>query len=123
MVNQPKKVLVIDDNEASLKMISQYLERNDFNVSAATNGLEALNIFEAENGDIDLIITDLAMPGISGVGVISIVKEKHPKVPIVAITGWAQNLGELATEAKVDCLLKKPFNLFKLNSIIQNLLS
>jgi two-component system cell cycle sensor histidine kinase/response regulator CckA len=123
MVNQPSKVLVVDDYEMNLTMVTKYLEENNFHVSAANNGLDALDIFEAENGDIDLLITDLKMPGVSGVGIISIVKERYPKVPIIAMTGWGEYLLELAAEARVDYLLEKPFDLFKLNSIIQNLLS
>lgn len=123
MLNQPNKVLVVDDYEMNLKMLTRYLEQNNYHVSAATNGLDALDMFEAEDGDFDLLITDLVMPGVSGVGVISIVKERYPNVPIIAMTGWGEHLEVLATEAKVDYLLEKPFDLFKLNGIIQNLLS
>jgi len=123
VLNQPNKVLVVDDYEMNLKMLTRYLEQNNYHVSAATNGLDALDMFEAEDGDFDLLITDLVMPGVSGVGVISIVKERYPNVPIIAMTGWGEHLEVLATEAKVDYLLEKPFDLFKLNGIIQNLLS
>lgn len=123
MVQQPKKVLVIDDNEEVLKTISKYLEQKDYNVLAVSNGLDALKICETENGNFDLLVTDLVMPSISGVAVISIVKERYPKVPIIAITGWGEHPEALATEAKADVVLEKPFELDEFNKIIQELLN
>jgi len=123
VVNQPRKVLVVDDNEDVLKTISKYLEQKDFNVVASTNGLDALKAFESEKGAFDLLITDLVMPSISGVAIISIVKEKYPNVPIIAITGWGEHPEALATEAKADVVLEKPFELDEFISIIQDLLS
>lgn len=123
MVPQPKKVLVIDDNEEVLKTITTYLEQKNYNVLAVSNGLDALKICESEHGDFDLLITDLVMPSISGVAVISIVKERYPKVPIIAITGWGEHPEALATEAKADVVLEKPFELDEFNRIIQDLLN
>lgn len=123
MVNQSNKVLVVDDNEDVLKTITKYLEQKNFHVVAVTNGLDALKMFEAENGDFDLLITDLVMPSISGVAIISIVKERYPKVPIIAITGWGEHPEALATEAKADIVLEKPFELDEFNRIIHDLLS
>ena len=122
MVEQPKKVLVVDDNEDVLKTISTYLEQKNYSVVAVDDGLEALKLCESENGNFDLLITDLVMPSISGVAVISIVKEKYPNLPVIAITGWGEHPEALATEAKADIVLEKPFELDEFNNIIQGLL-
>ena len=121
--NQQKKILVIDDNEEVLKTITQYLEQKDYNIIAASNGLDALKLCETEKGGFDLVITDLVMPNISGVAIISIVKERYPKIPVIAITGWGEHPEALATEAKADIVLEKPFELDELNSIIKDLIS
>ena len=121
--NRQKKILVIDDNEDVLRTITQYLEQKDYRITAASNGLEALKICETEKGGFDLIVTDLVMPNISGVAIISIVKEKYPKVPVIAITGWGEHPEALATEAKADIVLEKPFELDEFNNIIKDLLS
>ncbi len=123
MVHQAKKVLVIDDNEDVLKTIKNFLEQKYYNVVAVTNGLDALKLFESEKSEFDLLITDLVMPSISGVAIISIVKERYPKVPIIAITGWGEHPEALATEAKADVVLEKPFELDEFNRIIQELLA
>ena len=63
------------------------------------------------------------MPNISGVGVISILKKKHPGTPVIAITGWGEHPEALAAEAKADLVLEKPFRLPALDKLINDLLS
>jgi len=122
-MDQPSKILVVDDDDVILKTITEYLEQNKFNVVAVNNGLDALKMFEAENGGFDLLITDLVMPSIGGVAVISIIKKRYPKVPIIAITGWGEHPETLAKEVNADFVLEKPFKLDEINKVILNLLS
>ena len=123
MVQQSKKVLVVDDNKDVLKTITTYLEQKNFTVVAVSNGLDALKLCEEEKGNFDLLITDLVMPSISGVAVISIVKERYPSLPVIAITGWGEHPEALAAEANADIVLEKPFELDEFNDRIQDLLS
>jgi DNA-binding NtrC family response regulator len=62
------------------------------------------------------------MPYISGVGVISIIKKKYPGTPVIAITGWGEHPGALATEAEADLVLDKPFELPDLDNHVKELL-
>ena len=121
-MTKQKKILVIDDNEDVLTTITQFLTQKKFNVLSASNGLDALKQCELEKENIDLIITDLVMPSISGVAIISIVKEKYPKIPIIAITGWGEHPESLAAEAKADIVMEKPFDLSELHSKVDELL-
>ena len=89
----------------------------------AYNGLDGLKAFETSEGKIDLVITDLVMPEISGVGVISIIKKKYPGTPVIAITGWGEHPGALATEAEADLVLDKPFELMDLENHVAELLA
>ena len=66
---------------------------------------------------------NLIMPSISGVAVISIVKKKYPKIPVIAITGYGEHPEALATEAHADLVLEKPFELPELDRIITDMLS
>jgi DNA-binding NtrC family response regulator len=92
-------------------------------VVSASNGLDALKLLEAERTGFDLVVTDLIMPHITGVGLISIIKSKYPKIPVIAITGWGEHPEALATEAKADIVLEKPFDLSELEALVANLLS
>jgi CheY-like chemotaxis protein len=62
------------------------------------------------------------MPEISGIGVISVIKKKSPKLPIIAMTGWGEHPGALARDAKVDLVLNKPFELEDLDRHVAELL-
>jgi DNA-binding NtrC family response regulator len=92
-------------------------------VLTAENGLDGLKHFENDENGIDLVITDLVMPDISGVGVISIVKKKYPGIPVIAITGWGEHPEALATEADADLVMEKPFELSELDKHVTDMLA
>ncbi len=118
-----KTLLIIDDNEILLSAIHDYLCKRNYNVHSTTNGLDALKLLETYGESIDLIITDLIMPNISGVGVIAITKKKFPNIPVIAITGWGEHPEALAAEANADKIIEKPIKLNKLEEIIREMLS
>jgi YesN/AraC family two-component response regulator len=65
------KLLIIDDSAEILAGLSNYLSIKKYDVATAKDGLEGLKLFESEKTGFDLVITDIVMPTISGVGVIS----------------------------------------------------
>ena len=89
----------------------------------ASNGLDGLKAYENDPQGFDLIITDLVMPNISGVAIISLVKKKSPGTPVIAITRWGEHPEALATEAQADLVLEKPIELDKMDNFIIDLLS
>lgn len=115
------KLLVIDDSEQIVDMLTRFLSQK-YDVITAYKGLDGLKAFEAQKGDIDLVITDLVMPAISGVGVIYIIKKKYPGTPIIAITGGGEHPVALAMEADVDMVLNKPFEFVDLDRHVTELL-
>jgi len=123
LMDKSFKMLIIDDNEEILIALNDFFSKQDFEVIAATNGLDGLKLIESHKETIDLIITDLVMPNVSGVAVISIVKKKYPKIPIIAITGWGEHPESLAEEAEADLVLEKPFELSELDNFTKDILS
>ena len=121
-MNNPYKLLIIDDNEETLSMIHTYFSKKGYDVVSSSNGLDGLKLFEAEEEGFDLIITDLVMPNISGVAIISIIKKKKPDTPVIAITGWGEHPEALASEAKADLILSKPLELPELEGFITDLI-
>jgi response regulator RpfG family c-di-GMP phosphodiesterase len=115
------RLLVIDDIKETVAGLKSFLSQK-YDVIRAYNGLDGLKAFETSEAGIDLVVTDLVMPEISGVGVISIIKKKYPGIPVIAITGWGEHPGELATEAEADLVLDKPFELVDLDRHITELL-
>ena len=115
------RILVIDDSEETVAGLKHFFSKT-YNVFTAPDGMEVLKLFETEAEGFDLVITDLVMPFISGVGVISIIKKKYPGIPVIAITGWGEHPGALATEAQADIVLEKPIELPELDKLVSKLL-
>ena len=111
------KMLVIDDSKETVAGLYHFFSQK-YEVFTALDGLEGLKLFETEEDGFDIVITDLVMPYISGVGVISIIKKKYPGTPVIAITGW----GALANEAEADLVMDKPFELPDLDNRVTELL-
>jgi len=122
-MNNPYKLLIIDDNKEILTALNDFLSKKKYDVVSASDGLDGLKLLETEKQRFDLVITDLIMPNISGVGLISIIKKKFPDIPVIAITGWGEHPEALATEAQADRVLEKPFDLSELDILIREILS
>lgn len=116
------RLLIIDDNEEILVSLKNFFSKKDYQVVSASNGLDALKLLEASKEDFDLVITDLVMPNISGVAITTIIKKKNPNMPVIAITGYGEQPGALAKEARADFVLEKPFKLEELAMQIKKLL-
>ena len=121
MADKPK-ILVIDDSKETVAGLQSFFT-SKYQVLTAENGLDGLKHFEEDDNGIDLVITDLVMPDISGVGVISIVKKKYPGIPVIAITGWGEHPEALATEADADLVMEKPFELAELDKHVSDMLA
>ncbi len=79
------RILVIDDNEAVLKLINTILIGGSYEVVTATNGEEGIK--ELEGNDFDIVITDLMMPNIDGMEVLDHVITKSPETMCIILTG------------------------------------
>jgi len=118
MKNERKiKLLLVDDEAKFLQSISKRLEMKNFDVTAASNGKEAIE--SAENGFFDVAVVDFQMPGMDGAQVLKILKEKHRYLEIIMLTGHA------TVESAVECTklgaykyLEKPYDFEKLVEII-----
>jgi DNA-binding NtrC family response regulator len=120
---KPYRLLIIDDSKVILGTYNKFFTKKEYNVFMASNGLDGLKVIESEEQEIDLVITDIVMPNISGAGVISILKKKYPEIPVIAITGWGAHPETLASEANADLILGKPIDLIELERTIKKMIS
>lgn len=105
-ITHPRKILVVDDEPLVLAMIKEYLVSGGHRVTTATNGKEGLEkILETP---FDLLITDLAMPEMTGDQLAEAAKQHNPRLPVIMVTGFADMLEQ--TPSGVDILLKKPLS-------------
>jgi DNA-binding NtrC family response regulator len=113
------KLLMVDDEVKFLQSISSRLELQNFDVTSASNGEEA--IVCAENGFFDVAVVDFQMPGINGVQVLKTLKDRHKYLEIIILTGHA------TIDSAVECTklgafkyLEKPYALEKLVETIKD---
>jgi CheY-like chemotaxis protein len=118
--NHRKTILVIEDDPDVLSMLIKHLEYLDYNVISATDGMEGMK--KLDTGRYDLVITDIVMPYVSGVGVVTALKEKMPHVPVIAITGYGKEPEAVALEKKADLVLAKPVKMAVLREHLSRLL-
>jgi DNA-binding response OmpR family regulator len=115
-----KTILVIEDDPNVLSMMEKHLASEGYAVLTAADGMEGLKKLGSET--YDLVITDIVMPYVSGVGLVSVIKEKQPHIPVIAITGYGKEPEAAAMEKKADIVLTKPFMMSVLKEHIMQLL-
>jgi CheY-like chemotaxis protein len=114
----PKKILVVDDEPLVCETLKMLLTFDGHEVATASNGKEALALFEQKQ--FDLVITDYTMPEMKGDELALAIKTRLPGQPVVMLTAYAEMLkAEAAPLAGVDQLVGKPFQLADLRDAIQ----
>ncbi len=123
MPENPLRLLIVDDNEDILSTFYEFFNSMGYEVKTAIDGLAALKILKEKPKAFHCLITDLVMPNISGVGLISIAKKECPGIKIIAMTGYGDHPGALASEAEADLVLFKPIDLFDIEEKVAKLLN
>lgn len=85
---QELKVLVVDDDHYSLEAASSLLIANGFNVVSCSGGDEAYNKFSKDK--FDIVLTDIRMPKIDGIELLSRIHHLEPDVPVILMTAYAE---------------------------------
>lgn len=107
------RLLVAEDEEITLKHLKYALEKEGFSVTGVANGLDALNALDKEAYDI--LLTDIKMPGMDGMELLTIVKEKYPQTEVIVITGFGSIESAVhAMQKGAGDYVTKPFNLDEL---------
>jgi CheY-like chemotaxis protein len=97
----------VDDQEIICELLAEYLQADGHDVTTAGNGTEALERFQ--QGAFDVVITDQSMPGLNGVQLAEAIKTTHPKLPVILLTGFGDELqatGQLPPG--IDLIVGKP---------------
>ena len=79
------RILIVDDEEDLISTLAERLELRGFEVEAITDGSKALK--RVNEGDFDVLVLDVKMPGIDGLELMAQIKEKHPDLPVIMFTG------------------------------------
>jgi two-component system, NarL family, response regulator LiaR len=117
-------VLLVDDEPAVRSALRRLLEPAGLRVQAAGNGWEALDILDQQLEPVDLLITDYAMPGMTGAELLSAVRMRWPRVARMMLTGNADLHAavEAVNEGQLAWLMLKPWDPLELRRIVLRLL-
>lgn len=105
------RILIAEDDAAVQSFVSRALIHRGHDVQAVEDGVQALEVL-GEDQDFDLLITDIVMPGLDGIGLALKVARDYPELPVLLMTGYsaerqrAHNLDELICD-----VVTKPFSL------------
>ncbi len=114
-------ILIIDDEENIRNGLEANFQLEDYNVKSASNGKDGLELIK--KGDIDLVITDLRMDGVSGEEVVRHVATETPGIPVIVLTGHGSiDAAVQAMKLGAYDFLTKPLNLDQLNLIVKRAL-
>lgn len=112
-------VLVVDDDEAVRRITSEILRRHGYSVLQAAGGTEALSVSWGHDGALDLLLTDIVLPGMNGVQLASRIADQRPGISVVFMSGRpevdAVRFGVLAPSYP---FLPKPFEASELLEIV-----
>ncbi len=110
------KILYVDDEEGIVETISEMFELDGFNIVTTSSSYQAIEIMN--NTNIDILITDLGMPGMNGWEIASHCKKKNPDSYIILATGWGNQLENDFKSKGINCVLPKPYKYEQLKTLI-----
>jgi CheY-like chemotaxis protein len=108
-------VLIVDDEVEVARSIGRVLRRDGFDVRTARSGVEALEMLDG----VDILLTDVRMPGMSGLELVAEVKRAHPAIRCCVMSGDAGAEGVAAAAPMVEGYLGKPFSHEKLLALVR----
>jgi len=118
------KILLVDDERPIVDFEAQALEEAGYRVVATDSSAEALQLFLREQDTLDLVVTDMAMPGMTGVQLFREVRKHRPELPVLLCTGYSEYVTrESSQEMGIDGYLAKPFTAEQLAAEVYRILN
>ena len=102
-------ILLVDDEQSVRSIVMKILKRANYNVLEAGNGEEALRIADTHSGQIDLVVTDMFMPGMRGPEVVQSLLPKRPGLRVLFMSGYADQDARTSVPQGAN-FLNKPFS-------------
>ena len=118
-----ERILVVDDEEQVRRLLVRGLQFGEYHVVEASGGQEAIAILEQERDEIQLVVTDIAMPIMNGVEMAGRISVRWPDLPVIFVSGHPYDVvaHDHATIA-MDRFLQKPFRVDTLLTLVRNAL-
>jgi signal transduction histidine kinase/ActR/RegA family two-component response regulator len=114
------RILVVDDEDYVRELLYDILAREGCEVALASEGPEALHLFDAR--EFDAVFTDVGLPGMSGWELARAVRERDEQIALAVITGWGDTVSpEEQSAAKADWVVPKPFTIDRITDLVREI--
>jgi two-component system cell cycle sensor histidine kinase/response regulator CckA len=113
-------ILLVEDEEGLRGLNARGLSSRGYTVLEAGNGVEAIEVLDGRNGEVDLVITDVVMPEMDGPTLFKVLRERNPGIKIIFVSGYAEDAFEKnLPENEKFAFLPKPFTLKQLVAAVK----
>jgi two-component system, cell cycle sensor histidine kinase and response regulator CckA len=118
-LGSPRTILAVDDDQAVVDLMSTALRAADYRVLTAAGGREAIEVFENSGGRVDLLVTDVIMPHLTGPVLAERLRARQPDLPVLFVSGFHDaDLVHRFVIQKGYSLLPKPFRVEALLRVV-----
>jgi PAS domain S-box-containing protein len=122
LVARGEVILLVEDEPGVRRLTRRLLERGGYRVLEADNGLTALGVVES-SPELDLVLTDITMPQLDGIALVRHLREKHPKLRLMMMSGYPDAATQASLGQALDTMiLAKPFTLERLLEAVRKVL-
>ena len=116
-------ILLVEDEPILREWVREVLESNSYRVLEASNGIEALRVWDGENGKVDLLLTDMVMPeGMTGRDLARQLRARQPGLKVIYTSGYSADIAANDPELRGVPFLPKPYPAPQLNQMVRNCL-
>jgi len=115
-----KKILVVEDDEISFLVLSEYLKQDNYKVVRAVNGEEAVSLIQNDKDGFGLVLMDILMPIMNGFEAAKNIKKINKSIPVIAQTAVDYSRNNEADFSNFNKVLLKPLNFKKLKELIRS---
>ena len=118
-----KTIMVVDDETYILTSVKNMLEDLGYSVITASDGMEAIALYDRHAGDIDLVVMDMIMPKMGGVEAFDTIRTKNPNLKAIFCSGYSMNsFSQEFPERGSAGFIQKPFKMLRMSQMIRDIL-
>jgi response regulator RpfG family c-di-GMP phosphodiesterase len=123
LLRERRSILLVDDEQDIVNSVKRWLQTDGFKVYGFTNPLQALEYFQNNSGDIDLVLSDIRMQKMNGYELVKRIKAIRPETRVVFMTAleFNEDMSKIVPPIKIDGFMLKPGSLENLVNTIESI--